>query len=102
MDGDEDWPGAEEVEEIGSDKDKPSSKDGLSRSLTNAFEKIVQSFTSPSKQLTPAKTLQNQGSPSEIIRRSSPGATKRPSLQELLSAEVKDYEAKAKEEAKKR
>ena len=115
MDGDEDWPGAEEVEEfgsdtdkpseeveeIGSDKDKPSSKDGPSRSLTNALEKIVQSFTSPSKQLTLAKTLEKQGTPSEIIRRSSPGASKRPSLEQLLSAEVKDHEAKAKEDAKK-
>ena len=53
MDGDEDWPGAEEVEdigsdkdkpseeveEVGSDKDKPSSKDGPSSSLTTAHRK---------------------------------------------------------------
>ena len=100
MDGDEDWPGAEEVEEIGSDKDKPSSKDGPSSSLTNALEKIVHSFTSPSKQLTLANTLQKQGSPSEIIRRSSPGAKKQPSLLEVLFGKVKDDEAKAREDAK--
>ena len=109
MDPDEDWPGGEEIHETGSGKDGSSSKDGPSSpskdgpssSTQTPFEKILQSFTSPSKQLTLAKTLQNQGSPVQIIKRSSPGAKKRPSLLESLSAQKINDVAKAKEEAAK-
>ena len=41
--------------------------------------------------------MEKQGSPSEIITRSSPGAQKRPSLLEILSGKVQENAAKAKE-----
>ena len=87
--------------EFGSEEDeKGSGKDRPSGSSSQADSKIEESFSSPSKQLTLAKILEKQGSPVEIIRRSSPGAKKQPSLLEVLSGKVKDDEAKAKEDAK--
>ena len=58
------------------------------------------SFVSPTKQLTLGKILEMQGSPTDVIKRSSPGAAKRQSLVEILSGKMKDAEAKAKEDAK--
>ena len=87
--------------EFGSEEDeKGSGKDRPSGSSSQADSKIEESFSSPSKQLTLAKILEKQGSPVEIIRRSSPGAKKQPSLLEVLFGKVKDDEAKAKEDAK--
>ena len=87
--------------EFGSEEDeKGSGKDRPSGSSSQAESNIEESFSSPSKQLTLAKILEKQGSPVEIIRRSSPGAKKQPSLLEVLFGKVKDDEAKAKEDAK--
>ena len=54
-------------------------------------------YTPPAKQLTLAATMKKQGSPYEILNRSSPGAKPRPSLLEVLSGQVAYEEHKAKE-----
>ena len=76
------------------DKDEDASGEGSGKGSE------VSCFESPTKQLTLSKILEMQGSPSDVIKRSSPGAAKRQSLVEILSGKMKDAEAKAKEDAK--
>ena len=80
---------------------KGSGKDWPSSPQSKVKPEIAKGLSTPSKQLTLAKVLEKQGSPSEIIKRSSPGAKKSPSLLEVLSGEIKDAAIKAKEDAQK-
>ena len=78
-----------------------SGKDGPSSPQSKVKPEIAEGFATPSKQLTLAKILEKQGSPSEIIKRSSPGAKKQPSLVDVLSGKIVDPAVKAKEDAQK-
>ena len=78
-----------------------SRKDGPSSPQSKLKPEIAEGFATPSKQLTLAKILEQQGSPSEITKRSSPGVKQQPSLVGGLNGKIVDHAVKAKEDAQK-